>query len=377
MIFFLTLCKAILRKISTAIFCIFPIDEKTVVFDNFNGGGFGCNPKYIAQALKNSGLKLIWLVHSPRSGQFPSYIIPIKYDSLRAWYYLETAKVFVSNVRNSKGIVKRAGQKYLQTWHASLGPKMIEKDAECSLSSSYIRQAKQNGIDTDLMFANNVLMEKIFKTAFWYSGEVIRCGIPRNTCLINCSNWDKDRLKNKLGLPLDSLVCLYAPTWRNVGYKIPLFDFEKCMQVLKQRFNKDITFCIRFHPNSNVSEYELTEDIVDLSKYPDAQELLGVVDILISDYSSIMEDFVFTERPAFMFIPDYDSYIKDRQFYYSLSRRPYPICKTEDELWSEIRSFSEIKLKERIDGFKKEFDICEDGSGSICIANIIQDWCKN
>lgn len=376
MISICSLFRSVSRRLVTVFFRMFPINPRTVVFDNFNGGGFGCNPKYIAQALKDSGLKLIWLAKSVRDDQFPSYITIVKYDSPRAWYYLSTTGVFVSNVRNSKGVKKRSEQKFIQTWHASLGPKMVEKDAEGSLSSSYIRQAKQNGIDTDLMFANNKLMEKIFKTAFWYSGEVIRCGVPRNTCLINCSNWDIDRLKVKLGLPLDSLVCLYAPTWRSAGYKMPLFDFEECIQVLKQRFNKDITLCVRFHPNSNVSEYELTEDIVDLSKYPDAQELIGAVDILISDYSSIMEDFVFTERPAFMFIPDYDSYIKDRQFYYPLSKRPYPICKTEDELWSEIRSFSEIKLKERIDRFKKEFDICEDGSGAIHIANIILDWCK-
>lgn len=367
--------KLIFKKVFCLFACLFPINFKTVVFDNFNGGGYGCNPKYIAEVLKDDDLKLVWLAVNPQTNPFPSYIKAVKYDSFFAWYYLETARVVVTNVRNSKGVIKRNNQKYIQTWHAYLGPKMIEKDAQKSLSLAYIEQAKRNGKDTDLMISNNDFMSNIYASSFWYSGDILSCGLPRNTLLANSDDSIKGNIKNKLGLSLDSLVCLYAPTWRSKGFDVPILNFDKCKKSLQDKFNKeDVVVCVRLHPNTDKSKYCFTSDVIDFSSYPDIQELLAITDVLISDYSSIIEDFIFTYKPAFMYVPDYDSYIKDRNFYYPLNKRPYPICRTEMELWSEIKLFSQDSLNKAIENFKKEFGIIEDGLGSVKVANVIRNW---
>lgn len=373
----LYLFRSIFKKVFILFACLVPIDYKTVVFDNFNGGGYGCNPKYIAEALRDEGLKLVWLSSNPSSDSFPEYVKVVKYDSLSAWYYLETARVFVTNVRNSKGIIKRKKQKYIQTWHAYLGPKMIEKDAQKSLATAYIKQAKQNGIDTDLMISNNSFMTGIYASAFWYSGKIVRCGLPRNAPLVNHGEGIKEEIRSKLGISTTSFVCLYAPTWRNKGLDIPILDFYKCKKLLQDKFKtKDVVICVRLHPNTDKSSYRSTSGVVDLSYYPDVQELLAIVDLLISDYSSILEDFIFTHKPAFMYVPDYDSYIEDRDFYYPLEKRPYPICRTEADLQNAIKSFSQERLDKDIEAFKKEFGIIEDGLGSVRVGNIIRNWTK-
>ena len=43
-----------------------PIEKNKIVFSNFNGGSYGCNPKYIAQEIIKRGLPydLVWLVRS-------------------------------------------------------------------------------------------------------------------------------------------------------------------------------------------------------------------------------------------------------------------------------------------------------------------------
>lgn len=367
------LIRAVFRRIFGAVFSHLPLQKNSVVFDNFNGGGFGCNPKYIAEALADDGFRIVWLVRDI-SEVFPSYVTPVKYDSLRAWYQLATAKVFVSNVRNSKGIRKRSGQKWIQTWHASLGPKMIEKDAQGSLSPQYLKDAMLNGKNTDLMFANNALMENVFRSSFWYSGDIIRCGVPRNRPLIVEDEQSKIRIRRQLGIEKGSLVCLFAPTWRNGDTKIPMFDVSSCIGVLESTHNKNVVFCIRFHPNTDRSQYHLPSNVVDVSGFSDTQELLSVTDVLISDYSSIIEDFVFTGRPAYMFVPDYDDYIKDRQFYYPLTDRPYPTCKSEEELLRAIRNYSEGELRNRVRFFKQKFGIEDDGEGSVIIADTIRKW---
>ena len=48
--------KSAIKKVLLKIMAwqIFPVKKNKVIFDNFNGKGFGCNPKYIAQGLINS-----------------------------------------------------------------------------------------------------------------------------------------------------------------------------------------------------------------------------------------------------------------------------------------------------------------------------------
>lgn len=367
------LLKSILRKILSTVFRFLPLKNDRIVFDNFNGRGFGCNPKYIALALRESGFELAWLA-TDASSSLPSYVKAVKYDSVSAWLYLATAKVFITNVRNSKGVKKRPGQKYIQTWHASLGPKMIEKDAEQSLSLSYLSQAKANGRDTDLMFADNAVMAQVYKSSFWYEGEVVRCGVPRNQDLIEGNEGIRIAVRDQLNLPKDSLVCLYAPTWRSEGMDVPLFDFSKCLSLLEERFNRPAVLCLRFHPNTSFSNCFTHPKVYDVSSYSDSQELLAAIDVLISDYSSIVEDFTFTSKPAFMYVPDYDEYLHDRQFYYPLTDRPYPLCKSEDELWGAISSYSDEGLESALSEFREKFDIVDDGHGAERIARIVTSW---
>jgi CDP-glycerol glycerophosphotransferase len=53
------LVKEILKRALLKIMAleIFPIKKNKIIFDNFNGKGFGCNPKYIALELIKSRKK--------------------------------------------------------------------------------------------------------------------------------------------------------------------------------------------------------------------------------------------------------------------------------------------------------------------------------
>lgn len=50
---------------------------------------------------------------------------------------------------------------------------------------------------------------------------------------------------------------------------------------------------IKEHPNmtNKANIYKYSENVINMSNYPDTQELLMAADILITDYSSIMWDF--------------------------------------------------------------------------------------
>ena len=97
-----------------------PLENK-IVFSNFHGNGYGCNPKYIAQQILNEGLpyELVWLVKEPDTlrNQFPPEIRLVEYTSEAAMKELATAKIWVNNQRLlyhiRKGLTKRPQQCYI------------------------------------------------------------------------------------------------------------------------------------------------------------------------------------------------------------------------------------------------------------------------
>ncbi len=330
------------------LFKLLPLNKKRIVFINFNGNGYGDNPKYIAEELANrrERLELIWLVREKNKYKFPTYIKPVNMKSIKRYYYLSTAKVIVNNARSYLGIDKRTGQIYLQTWHAPFTPKYIEKDAENKLFPQYVKEAKHDGTITDAILANSLLQVKQYKRTFWLNknAEILTYGLPRNDYLVNnADNWElKDGLRAKLGIRKDSYVVLYAPTFRDdgsiEGYQM---DFDQIKMCFENKFKKDCIILIKLHPNIQYQNLDIQYDnkIKNVSLYPDSQELAVVSDCLISDYSTFLFDFMLLDRPAFIFAIDLEQYKKTRGLLDEFFSFPFPFAKSNDELLNNINEF--------------------------------------
>ena len=135
-------------------------------------------------------------------------------------------------------------------------------------------------------------------------------GYPRNDPLLD-GRWSKEEIIRKLGLP-DGKNILYAPTWGH-KYKKKLFPWESTEQFLDkiEKFcaKNKCNFLIRMHPNwykqNSEDQKTLEKKTKKLphifhfppDKYTDAQELLFISDVLITDWSSIANDFILLNRP--------------------------------------------------------------------------------
>ena len=370
--------KNLLRQIFIRLFRFLPLQNKAV-FRNFNGKGLGDDPKYIALELMKSypDIKLVWLA-SDLNTPHPPQIQIVKYRSILAYYHLATAKVWVNNIKHSSmSLKKRKGQFYIQTWHAPFGLKKIEADAESSLPKEYVQRAKLDAAQTDLMYANSDFRLQIYKTKFWYNGPVIKSDSPRISVLFQTPDSKIKAIRQEFKISENEGIVLYAPTFRsNFSLDTYTFDYQKVLQTLSEKYQKDFILLVRLHPNTIVpsNAFSHFKHVINVSKYPDMQELLAISDILITDFSSSMFDVAMIQKPVFLFAKDFDDYLShERNLCIPLQDLPFPISKTESDLHQSILDFDQTQYSRRIENFCTKYGIQDSGEGAKSIAAIIHN----
>lgn len=348
-----------------------PIDQKKVLFSSYYGRGYSDSPKAICEALRasNPDLKLCWLVKSPEeAASLPEGVTPIdQNNALERILAYSTSRVWVDNCRKYVR-KKRKGQFYLQTWHG-FALKMIEADALQALDDDYIRGSRADSAQTDLIVSGSRFMTGLYQKSFWYGGEVAELGTPRNDIFFGGSGEISTKIRRALGLPEERRLLLYAPTFRaDHSLECYALDAEKALRACESRFGGAWSVLIRLHPNiaelsGGLFPYD-GDKIIDATAYPDMQELLAGIDLLITDYSSSMFDYALSGRPCLQFALDIDSYAKERNFYFPLDALPFPMARSNEELERVIRSYDQTRWSDRWERFRQESGICEDGKAA-------------
>lgn len=358
-----------------------PVQKNKVLFSNMRGLGYGGNPKYIAQKLldmdKGNKLDLVWAV-TENSDVFPDGIRTVEYGSLDYYRELATAHIWIDNMRKSADVIKRDGQYYIQAWHGAAPFKMVEKDAEKSLSEPYIQNAKNDSKMADLFLSGSEFYTKLYQNVFWYDGEIMKVGLPRQDIF-----WNMDYARQKIieyyKLPSDILLVLYAPTFRNsFDTKVYDLDFTNVRHAIEKRFEKKVVFAVSKHPNNRSLSYcfDYSEECIDVSQYDDFEEVLAAADILITDYSGCAYDFSFSGKPIFLYQSDYEEFFgKERNFYFGIEGLPYIHAKSNDELIKEIGIFDENKYKQELDKFMDSMGNYDTGQASEKVALHIMKLC--
>lgn len=374
--------KEILFNIITSPVLLMPLKNNKVVFSNFNGKGFGDNPKYIAdELLMSDDIDMVWLVSS-YSVYTPKRIRKVKIGTLRAYFELRTAKVWVDNIRNTMKPSKRKKQFYIQTWHGSYGPKLAEGEIVEHLSTDYKKKAKKDGYFCDLILSGNKLQEIQMRNFFWLNKntEIMRVGLPRNDSLLNSvyTKRRNDEIRKKININENVKVFLYMPTYRDNGdedvYRI---NFEYLIEALENDYD-NVIILLRLHPNVKFDSSELiSEKVIDLSEYPDPQDLLIVSDFLITDYSSAAFDFSLLKKPIFLYVPDYQEYKSYRGISPIFEEYPFPKAFSIEQLISLIDNFDAVEYTKKISSFFEKYESYETGISANIIANKIKSIINN
>src|SRR5690625_246007 len=365
------------------IFNYFPIKKNKVILFSYYGSQYGCNPKYITEDLlkhtEEDRFDIVWAVHDRASKQLPDQVRQVKMMSLRYFYELCTAKIIITNYRMTDLFVKRNSQYYIQTWHSSLRLKQIEKDAEDALPASYVQMAKRDSEMCDLLLSGSHDSTKIFERSFWYEGEIFEHGTPRNDLFFQKNHDQKGEVFVKLNIPSRYNILLYAPTFRKDNQlDVYDLDYQRLIETATKKFGGEWMVLVKLHPHLIAKSSELVygDKVIDVTSYDDIQELLLIADILISDYSSLIFDYLFTKRPCFLYVPDMEEYTRsDRKLYFDLQELPFLSASTNQGLYEKIIDFKEDTYQKGLEDFLDRIGSYEEGVANSYVRKRIEDVC--
>ena len=369
--------KALRHLVWLGVWRRMPLKKNKIILwaDNFKS--FGCSPKYIATWLAREcpgKYDLVWVLERgrPIPEGLPEGIRFVRYFSMQYLKEIATAKVIICNHRTGPYhyFQKRKGQYYIQTWHSSLRLKKIEGDAPL-LEPEYVAYAKADSQKIDLLLSGCRFSSDIFRRAFWYDGEILECGTPRCDGFFRDAELVREKVFSFYGIPKGKKLALYAPTFRKDG-KPSLYGFSP--EAMAQSLGGDWVIGCRLHPNLAGSVD--TGCGLDMTGYPDMQELLQGCDLLVTDYSSSMFDMAIAGKACILYMPDLKAYQeKERGLYFDVTALPFPKAETMDALCQYMASWDEEGYKKDLQAFCQQIGSFEKGTAAQAVAQRLETIC--
>jgi len=352
--------------IMMAIFRIFPIKKNRIYFSTRFGSSFSCNPRamfeYIYKNHKNE-FDFYYCLNKPDEN-LPKDVKRGKYLSFKDTYYFCTAKYIITNVRTCMIFAKRRKQVYIQTWHG-IPLKMIERD-EKGIKRANLWNSVLDSNVIDILPVGSKQSQDILDRCFMCDHKTMLTGSPRNDQLILQDKTKIEDIKKKIGIG-DEYVVLYAPTFRrNQKVEESVFDNAKVKKAFEKAVGRKIKILYRFHPvvAKEGRKLEFEDYVINVTDYPDMQELLLISDILITDFSSCMFDMMLTKKPCIIFSNDAEKYLsQERGTYFSLKLLPFPIANDQKGLIDLVNNFDKTfeSYEAKVEKYLSDNGNVEDG----------------
>jgi CDP-glycerol glycerophosphotransferase len=331
----------ILRKLSEQVYRLSPKWNHAVVW-----GWPDYEDSVIAleQALQTSHIrKVVLLMSDPRTPpiwELGGKTIRVRKNSVRGWLWFCFARyVFFTHPCFTRTFP--ANVVSVNVWHGMPIKKigwMIEGDP---------------GTKARYTLATSAFWAEIMERAMRPHGDVLSSGLPRNDRLFS----NRSKVFEKLGLTEDQRLLAWLPTYRksvrglprtdgveagNV-FEMPDVDPEQLNAFLKSR---NAVLMVKPHPmaafeTAKTSSHLLIVDDAWLrARSLSLYEFLGATDLLISDISSVVIDYLLLDRPIIHAFADLGEYQNSRGFTVEPIDRWFagPVVTNSQELYNALES---------------------------------------
>ncbi|MFE7232959.1 CDP-glycerol glycerophosphotransferase family protein [Streptomyces sp. NPDC001231] len=309
------------------------LDQDLVLYSAFSHRGVLGDPAAVHRKAREIAphLRGVWVVRDrEQAALLPpdvEYVLP---GTLRHRQLAARAAFFVNNANWPAALAKRPGSTHIHT-HQGTPLKFMAADL---LGKPGARQ----GVDVpgllsradrwDYSLVANRHSELVWERAYPCRFTSARTGSPRNDVLVTARADDGAALRDRLGVPPEHTLVLYAPTRRDYrrGGHVERFD--------PARFAADLgeghTLVVRLHPSlaigpargMGLAELHRRGVLVDATDEPHVEELMLASDVLVTDYSALMFDYANLDRPIVVHADDWGAYTASRGAYFDITAEP-------------------------------------------------------
>ena len=265
--------------------------------------------------------KLVWILNKKESNALKA--LKKQYPDVKTVYLysLEGVKELISSkflvITDVLPLTPHSGQKIIQLWHGLPGKK-TGYEHPLGVKDLYLYLDKWT---TDFVTTSELVVGAFVRQFMINPRKFRLLGQPRNDSMLKNAKDSKYLLSEVLGGDLDKYeyIILYAPTYRYTSY---LKDFNASVKVVQSLLKKEFQeFLEKVNALLVIKPHKLVADAVSgsiksgsnvvLLRDESLQErlltindIMGAFDVLITDYSSIFEDYILLNRPMIFYLPD-------------------------------------------------------------------------
>lgn len=331
---------------------LFPRTPKLWVFGAWDGKFFIDNSRWLFLYLirERSEIAVKWITRNKglcrelRSLGLPAFHF---WSAAAIWYCIRAGVYVYDSYTNAINHWLSNGAFLVNLWHG-VPLKRIERDIPVENHPCYrvnyaplvqrtILSARYHWLTRkpDLLVSTSPYVTAVFRRAFGVDEKHIAVtGYPRNDLLFGGDDGivrlrcERD-IANQLRTERRNVIG-YMPSFRDCSKSNPPIQWGTLSEFLSAR---GALLVVKMHPFDR-SYVDTRGSVLWIPPEVDCTLLLSQVDILISDYSSVIFDFALLDRPIILFPYDLEDYtLKDRGFYEAYQEvAPGPVCRTFDEL---------------------------------------------
>lgn len=372
------------------------IDEKTILYESRDGQSMTDSPLAIYLHMKSNAkyadYRHVWvakdisdqnverlLANVPKA--FREGIIWVERNSISYAKWLLKAKYLVTNSTFQSFVSKKENQVYINTWH---GTPLKYMGYDIPGSKVTLKNVQRNFLMADYILSPNAHTSRIFLDRYkldgLFEGKVVEAGYTRIDFTIQGEREQTlTYLKNHdVNITATQPIVLYTPTWKGTSINNPsqnLGQLKAELEILRTH-NPDKNILIKVHPYA----YNTVKTDAELSAYLvpdelDANQVLAIVDTLITDYSSIFFDYLVTDKPIIFYTWDAELYASYRGMYFEDNVLPGPVV-DDIQVVAELLKRPELisdKYQAKYDSMKSDIVKYDDGNVTARIVDYIFD----
>ncbi len=356
--------------------CLFseaPLDDSAVYLQSYDGATATDSQLAIHHELRRRHPELTpyWGVWD-HSSRVPEGGVPVLMHSRRWFELMATARHLCLNIDFDRWFTKRPGQRVLQTFHGypakSMGIRMWEAK-RYTPNRIELELARTSG-DWTLITTPAPEMDVHYRREYRYNGEIHSAGYPRDDALL-ADDAERCRVetRERLGIRPDQTVVLYAPTWRDdlaSRWRSAELVHHLDLEAASAALGPEYVILMRGHRFHGASQPAAgAARWIDVTTYPEVNDLILASDAAVLDYSSMRFDFALTGRPMVFLVPDLADYTGGvRGFLFDFrDTAPGPLVDTADEVVAHLRDLSRLRdaYAEEYARFNATYNYLQDG----------------